>query len=29
MSTPKYKFWHIPQIPMPPFEVFSDDIEYS
>lgn len=30
MTTPthKYKLWHIPQVPMPPFEVESDDLQY-
>lgn len=28
MAARKYKLWHIPQIPMPPFEVYSEDLSY-
>lgn len=28
MSNHKYKLWHIPQVPMTPFEVLSDDLQY-
>lgn len=28
MSNHKYMLWHIPQVPMKPFEVYSDDLAY-
>lgn len=27
-AAPKYKLWHIPQVPMTPFEVESEDLGY-
>lgn len=29
MSDSKYKVWHIPQVPMEPFEVFTNDLKQA